>query len=177
MSALAVLLHPGALLGPPKRYRDAFSQVSNALHHDRHWNPVRIGTAADGAAVVGQAVHALVKAVRSDDVDNCRHAAMEVAVAATRMAADLDTYAVGSADRAFDCARDAVWGELMSALEKHPRQWVSMHEGFGVLLEEAFELGEAVDLGAPLAHIRAEVIQVAAMAIRLIADLVDTGSH
>ncbi|TEA09220.1 hypothetical protein [Mycobacteroides salmoniphilum] len=175
MSTLTALRHPSMLLQSGRRYRDAADHVDAALHHDRRWNPVRIGSASEGADCVGRAVHALVLAVRSDDVDRCQHAVTEVAVAALRMTASLDTYAVGNSDRAYDCARDSAWGELLASLEKHPRSWVSIHEGFGVLLEEAFELGEAAEFGQALAQVRAEAIQVAAMAIRFIADLVNTG--
>ncbi len=78
-----------------------------------------------------------------------------------------------------------VLAELARAQEKHPTAFHSAHEGWAVLDEEARELRNEVYWGPtqPVAglekgqqrraRIRAEALQVAAMAIRLIHDTID----
>lgn len=61
-----------------------------------------------------------------------------------------------------------VANELASALEAWPR-FNSAHEGYAVMLEEVDELWEVVKLkpsARNVKHMRAESIQVAAMALR-----------
>lgn len=64
----------------------------------------------------------------------------------------------------------AVWDELTGSLTEHPGQWRSLEEGAMVLAEEVAELWEDVRRNQ-LGHARAEAAQVAAMAIRFVADL------
>lgn len=64
----------------------------------------------------------------------------------------------------------AVWDELIQTLAQHPGQWRSLEEGAMVLAEEVDELWEDVRRNQ-IGHSRAEAAQVAAMAIRFVADL------
>jgi hypothetical protein len=64
----------------------------------------------------------------------------------------------------------AVWDELTQTLTEHPGQWRSLEEGAMVLAEEVDELWEDVRRNQ-IGHARAEAAQVAAMAIRFVADL------
>ncbi|AKV03163.1 hypothetical protein AKJ09_09826 [Labilithrix luteola] len=68
-----------------------------------------------------------------------------------------------------------VAAELDRARAKFPRPQVSAHEGFAVLDEERDELWDEVKGNHPdrKARMRAEAIQVAAMAIRFIEDVCD----
>lgn len=68
---------------------------------------------------------------------------------------------------------DAVWDEWTSARDRYPK-FNSAHEGFAVLKEEVDELWDEVrvkqsDPSRP-ARMRAEAIQVAAMALRFLDD-------
>lgn len=72
--------------------------------------------------------------------------------------------------------------ELARAREKFPRQQASAHEGFAVLAEEVDELWDLVKLNPKKAGLsddeyrakmRAEAIQVAAMALRFVQDVCD----
>ncbi len=70
---------------------------------------------------------------------------------------------------------DDVYRELMAALERWPA-WNSAHEGYAVLLEEVDELWEHVkskQSKRDLRAMRAEAIQVAAMAIRFALQVCD----
>lgn len=74
----------------------------------------------------------------------------------------------------FQSAMDDVETEIRSAFSKWPRKANSAHEQFAILAEEVDELWEHVktnqkrrDLGA----MRAEAIQVAAMAVRFVVDV------
>jgi len=49
--------------------------------------------------------------------------------------------------------------------------FASLHEGYAVLLEEVRELEEAIFRDQPLSSVRIEAVQVAAMALRIIAEL------
>lgn len=176
MSALAALRNLGAmLLHPNRRYVVAAQLVSEALELDRAAQPVMIASLGDGVHEVGVAAAQLVKAVRSDNEVSCAIAATELTVAALRAAAELPDQFRISFNRAYLCAQEQVWAELTAANEAHPRQWVSLHEGLGVVLEEVVELGESVDTG-DLGHVRLEAIQVAAMGIRFLADLTPIGA-
>lgn len=77
--------------------------------------------------------------------------------------------AADPADRVWR-AELAVWDELTGSLTEHPDQWRSLEEGTLVLAEEVDELWEDVRRNQ-LGHARAEAAQVAAMAIRIVADL------
>lgn len=67
-----------------------------------------------------------------------------------------------------------VLDELERAYNKFPRQQSSAHEGFAVLKEEVDELWEEIkSKNCSLGCVRAEAIQVAAMAIRFIHDICD----
>lgn len=61
--------------------------------------------------------------------------------------------------------------ELARARGKHPRPCHSRHEGFAVLLEEVEEVKEAVFRNHSDEDLVAELVQVAAMAIRMAEDL------
>jgi hypothetical protein len=66
--------------------------------------------------------------------------------------------------------------ELANARRKFPRVQSSAHEGYAVLLEEVDELWDEIkgpDDSKQTARMRAEAIQVAAMAIRFIEDVCD----
>jgi len=71
---------------------------------------------------------------------------------------------------------DAIWvaadkarTEAMRAIDKWP-PFHSPHEGYGVLLEEVDEAWDEIKANNPAAA-RKEMIQVAAMALRFIAEL------
>ncbi len=72
-------------------------------------------------------------------------------------------------------AFDDVRAELQRARAKFPRAQASAHEGFAVLDEERDELWDEVkgNHAERKARMRAEAIQVAAMAIRFIEDVCD----
>jgi hypothetical protein len=59
------------------------------------------------------------------------------------------------------------------AYSKHPRRHASYHESYAVLLEEVEELWEAVRKDESAWRIASEAVQVAASAMRLIADAED----
>lgn len=61
--------------------------------------------------------------------------------------------------------------ELIRARSKHCRGMNSAHEGYAVLLEEVREVEQEVFHGKDRSKLRAELIQVAAMAQRMIEDL------
>lgn len=66
-----------------------------------------------------------------------------------------------------------VMDELMAALESYPA-FNSAHEGFGILKEEVDELWDEVKVkqgNRDIEKMRKEAVQVAAMAIRFIADV------
>jgi NTP pyrophosphatase (non-canonical NTP hydrolase) len=66
-----------------------------------------------------------------------------------------------------------IFDEVMSAIEKHP-SYNSAHEGYAVLLEEVDELWEEVrKRQKDKARMRAEAIQVAAVAIRFVLHVCD----
>ena len=70
-----------------------------------------------------------------------------------------------------------VWGEVARAEAKHP-PLNSAHEGYAVLLEEVDELKNHVWTNQgrrDAAAMRAEAIQVAAMAVRFVRDVCDGG--
>lgn len=74
-----------------------------------------------------------------------------------------------------DAARDATV-EAIGAAAKWP-PFNSAHEGYGVLMEEVRELEQHVFTNQKRrdsAAMRAEAIQVAAMALRFVADVCDT---
>jgi len=66
-----------------------------------------------------------------------------------------------------------VQAELDRAREKFPVGFHNAHEGYAVLLEEVDELWTEIKHGRLRRLARREAIQVAAMAIRLIADVYD----
>ena len=51
--------------------------------------------------------------------------------------------------------------------------FASAHEGYSVLLEEVDELWDEIKKNGPTERVKAEAIQVAAMAVRLIHDVCD----
>lgn len=68
---------------------------------------------------------------------------------------------------------NAIWIELSTATVKYPPM-ASAHEGYAVLLEEVDELWHEVKCrpaARSRARMRAEAIQVAAMAIRFVLDV------
>lgn len=64
-----------------------------------------------------------------------------------------------------------VRAELLRARMKHPRGMNSAHEGYAVLLEEVDEVKDEVFHGKDKRKLRAELVQVAAMAQRMAEDL------
>lgn len=73
----------------------------------------------------------------------------------------------------------AVRDEFLSAKSKHPGYQNSLHEGYGVLLEEVDEFWDQVKLKQSLrdpAKVREELVQVAAMAVRTLYDVVHRNS-
>lgn len=63
--------------------------------------------------------------------------------------------------------------ELMAARDTHP-DMVNAHEGYAVILEELDELWQEIKVkqkNRDAAKLRKEAIQVAAMAVRFVADL------
>ena len=74
-----------------------------------------------------------------------------------------------------DKTLSAIKAEMMSASEKYPR-FHSVHEGYAVLLEEVEELWDEIKKKRSKRDteaMRAEAIQVAAMSVRFIYDLLD----
>lgn len=61
--------------------------------------------------------------------------------------------------------------ELRAARMKHRDNFHNLHEGYAVLKEEVDELWEAIKKNRPTEEVRAEAVQVAAMAIRIINEL------
>jgi len=170
MIGLAALRHLGAVLHPTRRYLAAAQLVSGALELDRVAQPIMTASLSEAGHEVGAATEQLLKAVRTDNPTQCAIAAAELTVAALRLSAELpDPFRI-SFDRAYLCVQEQAWAELTAANEAHPRPWVSLHEGLGVVLEEVVELGEAIDSG-DTGQVRLEAIQVAAMGIRFLADL------
>lgn len=72
-------------------------------------------------------------------------------------------------------ALEDVAAELARARAKFPRVLISAHEGYAVLREEVDELWDDVKGNEPdrVARMRAEAVQVAAMAVRFIEDVCD----
>lgn len=62
--------------------------------------------------------------------------------------------------------------ELHRARAKHPTDMRSRHEGIAVLQEEVDELWDKIKEDASIEEVRAEVIQVAAMAVRFLQDII-----
>jgi hypothetical protein len=82
-------------------------------------------------------------------------------------AMSIDGHRMLGIDRAIDLVRI----EAMQAIEKWP-PFHSSHEGYGVLLEEVDELWDEVKANNKT-KAKAEAVQVAAMALRFIAELGD----
>lgn len=72
-------------------------------------------------------------------------------------------------------ALEDVAAELARARAKFPRVLISAHEGYAVLREEVDELWDDVKGNEPdrVARMRAEAVQVAAMAVRFIEEVCD----
>ncbi len=70
-------------------------------------------------------------------------------------------------------ALEDVAAELVRARAKFPRPFASSHEGFAILDEECDELWDEVKANARKEVLRAEAVQVAAMAVRFIQDVCD----
>lgn len=68
---------------------------------------------------------------------------------------------------------DLLRGELWIALGKFPRPQSSAHEAYAVLLEEVDELWDAIKANEPKDRLRAEAIQVGAMAMRFVMEVAD----
>lgn len=75
-----------------------------------------------------------------------------------------------------DPLAEEIVAEVVSAMRKHPGKQNSAHEGYAVILEELDELWTEVKKkgGGRGPEARKEAIQVAAMAMRYILDLIDT---
>jgi hypothetical protein len=72
--------------------------------------------------------------------------------------------------KALDDALAAVRREYIRAIEKFP-PFNSSHEGHAVIREEMDELWDDVKANAPAEQMKKEAIQIAAMAIRYVADV------
>ena len=69
-------------------------------------------------------------------------------------------------DAAEACADEAVRGRDLHG----GRDFASLHEALGVLREEYLELEQAIFRDLPLSDVRAEAVQVGAMALRILAE-------
>lgn len=67
---------------------------------------------------------------------------------------------------------DLVRAEVARAKEKRPCEFATAHEGYAVILEELDEAWDAIK-GNAFAHARVEMVQVAAMAVKFIAEFVN----
>lgn len=73
---------------------------------------------------------------------------------------------------ALGAATEEAYLEVRRAKAKHPGEFKSFHEGYGVLLEEVDELWDEIKMNThDRTSIREEAIQVAAMALRIAAEL------
>jgi len=71
-----------------------------------------------------------------------------------------------------DCILLEVKAELERARALHPRRFNSAHEGYAVLLEEVDELWDEIKANPQdRRRMRAEAIQVAAMAMRFLVEV------
>ncbi len=61
--------------------------------------------------------------------------------------------------------------EIIKAKTKHPGDFYSLHEGYAVLLEEVDEVWDDIKKDQSKETIKKELIQVAAMAVRMIQEL------
>ena len=70
---------------------------------------------------------------------------------------------------------DEILDELDKARKKHVQKFNSTHEGYAVIHEELDELWDEVKTqsGGDKAKLKKEAVQVAAMAIRFIQDLIE----
>lgn len=70
---------------------------------------------------------------------------------------------------------DEILDELAQARLKHPEKFNSSHEGYAVILEEMDELWEQVRTqnGGDKEKMKREAVQIAAMSIRFIQDLIE----
>lgn len=66
-------------------------------------------------------------------------------------------------------AAEAAYKEIGRAKEKHPKDFHSPHEGYGVLKEEVDEMWDAIKRD-DTEHAVKEAVQVAAMALRFVAE-------
>lgn len=73
---------------------------------------------------------------------------------------------------ALGAATEEAYLEVRRAKVKHPGEFNSLHEGYGVLLEEVDELWDEIKIDkADRKRVRTEAIQVAAMALRIASEL------
>lgn len=170
MNALSVLLHPGDLFHPTRRYEQAEAQIAEALVQDRLRNPVLTASLDEGVLNVGLAIDDLRKSVDSPDRRRGAHAVIDTGVAAIRLAAELPDSFRLSLDHSYEVVRRNAWADLQTDHEQHRRQWASPHEGLGVIVEHAFALGDAAAAGDVNAAELA-AIWVDAMCIRYLGDL------
>ncbi|KKN29168.1 hypothetical protein LCGC14_0846740 [marine sediment metagenome] len=66
--------------------------------------------------------------------------------------------------------------ELRANRHAFPNRWTSPHQGYAIILEELDELWEEIRMKTErrsAVHMRQECIQIAAMSIRFIEDLLD----
>ncbi len=71
----------------------------------------------------------------------------------------------------FNRIKDEIWDEYLSAISKFP-SFHSSHEGYAVIKEEVDELWFEIKAKVnKKKHMRAEAIQIAAMAFRFIIDI------
>lgn len=174
MNALSAFLHIGVVLHPQRRYELAADYVAGALDVHLRNHPAGIASLDDAARRVGEAAAVVFTALRSNDIEQCVQAFTALAVTTLQVSAELpDPYRLSQV-RAYGCARQNAWGELLAANEKYPRAWVSVHEGLGVVIEEVVEFEEAALAGA-VDDVRVEGAQVVAMCVRFLAELTAVG--
>lgn len=171
MNALSILLHPGELFHPTRRYEHAEAQIAAALTHDLLWNKALTASLDDGARNVGLAIDDLRKSVDSPDRRRGAYAVIETGVAAIRLAAELpDPYRV-SLEHSYQVVQHNAWADLQADHDQHRRQWASPHEGLGVIIEHGFALGDATVAG-DLNAAELVAVRIDAMCIRYLGDLV-----
>lgn len=72
---------------------------------------------------------------------------------------------------------DLVWSELETAQATHP-PFNSFHEGYSIMNEEVFEMWmEVIKKNPDKAKLKAEAVQVAAMACRFAIELCEEGER